>query len=728
MEQPITIKDQASSMQDFNYGGNILVNNNPVTPQTTSTVPTATTSTTSPTTSTTPSDLYTPFNIKIPSTIPSTLIGDSFTDGKTYGDIQKLLNKQSDYRTKMIESLQPTQAETDINKQLAELRARADELTLNAQAGITGVKNKIMPLEFQPGQIQNIKEQANNTLQSYAIQEKNLLTSLGLAQDARKTALDTYTSLNDFATNDVNTQFKIQDAIDAQDKRVLEQANALRDDSRAVLTSILEKFKGLSIEDLDTETQYSLAKLAAQSGVPLDLLVKGMKAVKDQQDFENLMTKQKAQNTSSPDQLQLYQYAKEQGYTGSLLEFINAQKSGSTSGLTAEQRYNIAFKMVESGDAIDLASALQMIDSGNITTPSTPTSNASVDQIVGAIKQIESGGNYAAKGGSGEYGAYQFMPGTWSQYSQEYLKSIGKTPSTGLNQELDKTNPANQDAVARFKVQQWLNQGYNPQQIASMWNSGKPDYQGVQGVNSFGQKYDVPAYVNRFTQALAQQKSTSGELDVNKAKELFSYVLPQMTGTKQKAAQKGFNNLLRSGDTTAASEYIKSMLLDTLDANETSQHNGRQEAISALQQIKAGLQAWKDAGQDTGFFTGTIENISNKVGTTQDPRLAYIANQVLQAFVNYRRSLTGVAFSPAESAQYEKIFPSIGKQEKVNDALLQSVSDTMNRNERLLLSSKLGGDANYRLLYGNYESGLPSNIFGGQVNPQIQALRDKYGY
>lgn len=105
-------------------------------------------------------------------------------------------------------------------------------------------------------------------------------------------------------------------------------------------------------------------------------------------------------------------------------------------------------------------------------------------KIAQAIKQVESGGNYNARGGSGEGGAYQFMPATWKSWAKTYLGNAN-APMT----------PANQDKVAHAKINDLLKQGYTPQQIALIWNGGQPVAKA--GVNRFGQKYDSGAYANK---------------------------------------------------------------------------------------------------------------------------------------------------------------------------------------------------------------------------------------
>ncbi len=115
-----------------------------------------------------------------------------------------------------------------------------------------------------------------------------------------------------------------------------------------------------------------------------------------------------------------------------------------------------------------------------------PQLDPSVVALTKAIGTSESGGNYNAKGKSGEYGAYQYTKPTWEADSQKYLGSV--VP-------LEQATPAQQDEVAYKKVEDLGKQGYKPSQVASIWNSGKPDWEGNVGTNKYGVKYDTPAYV-----------------------------------------------------------------------------------------------------------------------------------------------------------------------------------------------------------------------------------------
>ncbi len=118
-----------------------------------------------------------------------------------------------------------------------------------------------------------------------------------------------------------------------------------------------------------------------------------------------------------------------------------------------------------------------------------------------AIRSVETNGNFSAQGKSGEYGAYQWTPDAWSLMSK----------NAGVNVELNQATPEQQNEVAYKQVKQWKDQGYNPGQIASMWNSGNPNaYQdpSFRGVNKYGAKFDVPVYAQKVAQTYQQLKSS----------------------------------------------------------------------------------------------------------------------------------------------------------------------------------------------------------------------------
>jgi len=123
--------------------------------------------------------------------------------------------------------------------------------------------------------------------------------------------------------------------------------------------------------------------------------------------------------------------------------------------------------------------------------------NSTAKNIADAIKQVESNGNYKASGGSGEYGAYQFMPATWESWKNQYLKEVYGTSNMSFGM-----TPENQDAIAIWKINKLLKQGYTPEEIALIWNHGSAER--VKGINSYGVAYDSGAYADKVIGALSQ--------------------------------------------------------------------------------------------------------------------------------------------------------------------------------------------------------------------------------
>lgn len=116
-----------------------------------------------------------------------------------------------------------------------------------------------------------------------------------------------------------------------------------------------------------------------------------------------------------------------------------------------------------------------------------------VKALVSAIGRAETGDPtpeaYSKKGASGEFGRYQFMPDTYKDYAKRYLGDENAQPTI-----------ENQNKIAYSFVKEKKDAGFNPAQIASMWNAGegKPNAykENYKGVNKQGVAYDTPAYVS----------------------------------------------------------------------------------------------------------------------------------------------------------------------------------------------------------------------------------------
>lgn len=182
--------------------------------------------------------------------------------------------------------------------------------------------------------------------------------------------------------------------------------------------------------------------------------------------------------------------------------------TASQSGVAPALAYNPLAKPVAVPSPAVISTATPAIKP-TITSTTTGSASQGLDpQIVNlakAIRQTESQGNFQAKGASGEYGGYQFLPATWNATAPKY----------GINVPLNQATPAQQNEVAYKQLAEWKQQNpsWNVGNFASAWNAGpgKPNayLEGHTGTNSQGVAYDTPGYAAKVAQAYQQIKGQS---------------------------------------------------------------------------------------------------------------------------------------------------------------------------------------------------------------------------
>lgn len=157
-----------------------------------------------------------------------------------------------------------------------------------------------------------------------------------------------------------------------------------------------------------------------------------------------------------------------------------------------------------------------------------------------AMRTIESGNDYNKPGASKEYGAYQYIKPTWQRDAGKFLKN----PDAPMT-------PENQNFVAYSRVKELKDQGYRPDQILSIWNSGGPDYEGKVGKNKYGVEYNVPRHVQRGMaeyQKEVQKLGGSFGPNVANASTRQEQVAPEVQEEPKQKSLGGFvSNLISSG-------------------------------------------------------------------------------------------------------------------------------------------------------------------------------------
>lgn len=150
------------------------------------------------------------------------------------------------------------------------------------------------------------------------------------------------------------------------------------------------------------------------------------------------------------------------------------------------------------------------------------------------------------------------------------------------------------------------------------------------------------------------------------------------------------NRLAASGDTEQLKQVIMQAAVETEPVDSRNQIVGRLQTAKALSDIKTELQKLRDMGVSTNILRGSAEDVARKLGTSTDTRLARIGTRIRDSFIQYRRSITGAAFSEQEAGEYERLSPNYSNTLPLNEAVIDGLLDSMESRDREFWNRKLG--------------------------------------
>ncbi len=148
--------------------------------------------------------------------------------------------------------------------------------------------------------------------------------------------------------------------------------------------------------------------------------------------------------------------------------------------------------------------------------------------------------------------------------------------------------------------------------------------------------------------------------------------------TKQQAA--AITNAIANGEDPIT--VVKNQAKGLMNATEAAKVTSYEAADASMIKLQGALNAYYDAGGDTGLLSGTMEQVANKMGQVKDPAKVQLATRIAVALQSYRNAISGTAYSNQEGQQISAIFPGINKTHGLNDAIiqgrLQADQDTIN--------------------------------------------------
>ena len=193
----------------------------------------------------------------------------------------------------------------------------------------------------------------------------------------------------------------------------------------------------------------------------------------------------------------------------------------------------------------------------------------------------------------------------------------------------------------------------------------------------------------------------------------------------QDVAYETMDSLVKGGEIEQAKEYLLSQVRNSASSAQQDVLDGKENTLIALDRIEKNLEEYIAKGGDTGVFTGAKEKALGKFGRTADPELAEIVNDIGFAIIDYRRAVSGAAFTESEARAYEALFPSAGKVPELNQATINAIRTKMTGDTEQFYKQRIGANK-YDSIFGSGNAEEPEQIDVPYSLPEDNELTNRY--
>lgn len=256
---------------------------------------------------------------------------------------------------------------------------------------------------------------------------------------------------------------------------------------------------------------------------------------------------------------------------------------------------------------------------------------------------------------------------------------------------------------------------------------------GSLAVQIFGKRAGVkPENVKKITDLMKQGKTMDEIQDMLKyagqsekfagdyrdAAESIGYKLSK---EKREALYDSTDRYLERGDPTGAFNLLKKSAIDSVGVEESRGMRGKTRTLEFVSEIGDDLKEYERKGGKTNIFKGLTEKILGRAGQVQEDALRKIATKIALAIQNYRKSMSGVAFSVPESKEYLRVFPDIKNVGELNAALVEGLEETFRGDLDYFYESQMGSA--YTVLRDEIEPAVePAEI---EIKPAEKSITEK---
>ena len=133
-----------------------------------------------------------------------------------------------------------------------------------------------------------------------------------------------------------------------------------------------------------------------------------------------------------------------------------------------------------------------------------------------------------------------------------------------------------------------------------------------------------------------------------------------------------------------ARAFIADLATDDADATEVNTFIVREELLEVLEKLCAGSQLLKANQTGTAWTPELLQDAQRFFGST-DLSTEELNTQLQSGVERYRQLIVSEDFTEVERAGYEAIFSAASGVEDVDTAILQSLSESISRNQEPVL-------------------------------------------
>ena len=170
----------------------------------------------------------------------------------------------------------------------------------------------------------------------------------------------------------------------------------------------------------------------------------------------------------------------------------------------------------------------------------------------------------------------------------------------------------------------------------------------------------------KLKQDLAKGKALTGEYGT-----IISGVSTLVPATSREIFKETLTENIANGDFKNAYTNVINAVSNGLTGENKTRFDSAVTDIGVMGGLRDAIEAYTEAGGNTGFLKGSAEQIARRFGQLKtDPKFAELAVQLEREFQAYRQGMTGAAFTNKESREYASVNPTSGKSLDLNLAVI----------------------------------------------------------